>query len=244
MSQQDRTSTRIRELQTRWERLSRILDALYQQKDVETRAIEKLHLDYLIAEREGERAQVEAQLQQFEQPQTTPLAQPLQTSTSPSTVATQNARNQKPVTVFYSYAHEDEDLCKQLDTHLKILQRQNIIASWYDRAIPAGAEWEDQIDLHLETADIILLLISADFIASDYCWGKELTRAMERHEANEARVIPIILRELDWTGTPFSRLQALPKDAKPVMSWLSIDAAFTDITKGIREVASTLAKRG
>lgn len=90
------------------------------------------------------------------------------------------------------------------------------IASWYDRRISAGEEWKHQIDAHLEAADIILLLVSADFLASDYCYDIEMRRALERHDAGEARVIPVIVRAVDWTGAPFDRLKILPRDAKPV----------------------------
>ena len=79
-----------------------------------------------------------------------------------------------------------------------ILKRQDIITAWYDREISAGTEWEGSIDAHLNTAHVILLLISADFLASDYCYDIELTRAMERHAVGDARVIPVILRDVDW----------------------------------------------
>jgi len=103
-----------------------------------------------------------------------------------------------------------------------------------------GSEWAGQIDEHLNSARIILLLVSADFLASDYCYDIEMKRAMERHEAGEARVIPIILRTCDWTSAPFAKLQALPTDAKPVDSWPSADAAFTDIARAIRRVVQAL----
>jgi hypothetical protein len=146
-----------------------------------------------------------------------------------------------PIEIFYSYSHKDEALRDKLETHLKILERQGIISGWHDRGIGAGTEWRNQINQHLEAAHIILLLISADFIASDYCWGKELERAMERHENGEARVIPIILREVDWSGAPFSKLQALPKDGIPVTSWPNQDEAFAHIARGIRAVSRELA---
>ena len=148
------------------------------------------------------------------------------------------------IKLFYSYAHEDEALRERLEVHLKLLKRQGILQDWHDRDIDAGSEWAQQISAHLESADLILLLISPDFIASDYCWDIELKRAMERHEAGEARVIPIILRETDWTGAPFGKLQALPKDAKPVKSWPDQDAAFVDIARGIRKVAEAWVGRG
>jgi hypothetical protein len=97
----------------------------------------------------------------------------------------------------FSPTHKDEDLRDELEKHLSILKRQGVITAWYDRNITAGTEWAGEIDQHLNTASVILLLISADFLASDYCYAIELTRAMERHEDKEARVIPVILREVD-----------------------------------------------
>lgn len=144
----------------------------------------------------------------------------------------------KPLRVFYSYSHEDESARKRLETHLAVLRRQGIIAEWHDRRIAPGENWAEQIDQHLESADLILLLVSADFLASDYCYEKEMKRALERHETGSARVIPVILRTCDWQyETPFSRLQALPKDGKPVSTWEHVDDAYTDIAQGIRRAA-------
>ena len=109
-----------------------------------------------------------------------------------------------------------------------------------DRKIGAGKEWENEIDKHLNAADIILLLISSDFLASDYCYDVEVQTAMKRHDAGEARVIPIILRPVDWSGAPFSRLQALPKDAKPVTDWPNRDQAFLNVAQGIRAAVEEL----
>ena len=147
------------------------------------------------------------------------------------------------VELFYSYAHEDEQLRDELSKHLSILQRQGILSAWHDREITAGSEWKGEIDAHLESAQVILLLISADFLASDYCYDVEMKRALERHERNEAIVIPIILRPVSWSGAPFAKLQALPKDAKPVTTWSNRDAAFLSITEGIRDAVSRLASR-
>ncbi len=138
------------------------------------------------------------------------------------------------VEVFFSYAHKDEELRDELAKHLSLLRNQGVIKTWHDREITAGTEWEGKIDRHLESAQVILLLISADFLASKYCYDVELKRAMERHENGEARVIPVILRPVDWTGASFSKVQALPKNAKPVTSWPNPDEAFTDISRGIR----------
>ena len=101
----------------------------------------------------------------------------------------------EPVSIFYSYCHADESYRNELEKHLKILQRQGLVSSWHDRKIMPGSEWKDEIDANLEAADIILLLISADFINSDYCWSVELKQAMHRHDSGAAIVIPIILRE-------------------------------------------------
>lgn len=148
------------------------------------------------------------------------------------------------VTLFYSYAHKDEELRNELDKHLHLLKRQGLITSWHDREIRAGDDWASEIDSHLESAQIILLLISADFLASDYCYGVEMKRALERHFTGEARVIPIILRPVDWKHELIlSSLQALPTDGKPVTTWSSsppYDAAFEDIAQGIRKVVEAL----
>jgi hypothetical protein len=149
-----------------------------------------------------------------------------------------------PVTLFYSYAHEDEELRNQLDKHLRLLERQGLITSWHDREIRAGDDWAIEINTYLENAQIILLLISADFLTSDYCYGVEMKRALERHFAGEARVIPIILRPVDWKhDLLLSGLQALPTNGKPVTAWSSsppYDAAFEDIAQGIRKVVEDL----
>ena len=135
------------------------------------------------------------------------------------------------VKIFICYAREDEPLLSKLKSHLRPLQRQQLIDLWHDRDISAGAEWEHEISKHLNTAQIIVLLISPDFMASDYCYSTEMQRAIVRHERGEARVIPIILRPVDWQGTPFERLQALPKNARPVIKWSSRDDAFWTLRK-------------
>jgi TIR domain len=145
-----------------------------------------------------------------------------------------------PIEVFFSYAHEDESLRNKLANHLKIFERQGIISGWHDRQIVAGSEWAGQIDDHLNTAQVILLLVSDDFLASDYCYDVEMKRAMERHEGGEARVIPIILRPCPWQSAPFGKLQALPKDARPVTQWQNRDEAFLDIANGIKAAVNAI----
>lgn len=140
------------------------------------------------------------------------------------------------IEVFFSYSHQDEEFRQELIKHLSILRRQKVIKLWHDRKITAGSEWAGDIDQHLESAQLILLLISADFLASDYCYDLELQRAMERHRAGAARVVPVILRPVDMNGAPFEALQALPKDAQPITSWADRDAAFVDVVQGLRRV--------
>jgi hypothetical protein len=139
-----------------------------------------------------------------------------------------------PAQIFYSYAHEDEALRDELEKHLSLLQRQGLIASWHDRDIQAGAEWKKEIDSHLDTASLILLLISPDFLASDYCYDQERQRAIERHQRREARVIPVILRPCDWQTAPFGNLQALPRNGQPITTWANRDTAFLEIEQSLR----------
>lgn len=143
--------------------------------------------------------------------------------------------------VFFSYAHEDEPLLDELLKHLGILKRLEVIRGWHDRKITAGTEWKGQIDEHLDAAGVILLLVSPDFIDSDYCWDIELTRALERHAQGKARVIPVILRPVDnWQAAPFAKLGAAPTDGWPVTSWPNRDEAFADVARHIRGAVEEL----
>ena len=143
--------------------------------------------------------------------------------------------------LFISYAHKDEFLKDELETHLKLLERQSVIQGWSDRDITPGNEWRGEIDDNLETADIILLLITADFLASDYCYDMEMDRAIERHNAGEATVIPVIVAPCNWQSARFSKLQSLPTDGKPVTIWgaekYNRDLAWTNVAQGIEQVA-------
>jgi nucleoside phosphorylase len=162
-------------------------------------------------------------------------------SPAPSGSSQKTSPQPGEVRVFFSYAHEDEQLRDKLASHLSTLRRQGIIQEWHDRQIGAGQEWAGEIDRNLEAAHVILLLISADFIGSDYCMDKELSRAMARHQSREARVIPIILRPVDWDNLPFSKLQALPTDGKAITSWGNQDEAFVNVARGIRAVVEEIA---
>ncbi len=144
------------------------------------------------------------------------------------------------VSIFVSYAHEDEDLKKELDKYLKVLKRSAKVRIWNDRQLIAGQEWDDAIMSELEKADIILLLISVDFNASDFIWDKELAAAMRRHEAGTARVVPIILRKCEWSRLPYAKLQALPRDGRPVLDYPNRDDAFTEIAEGIERLVNSI----
>jgi hypothetical protein len=159
---------------------------------------------------------------------------------APSGGRTISSGSGPPVEVFVSYSHRDEALRRALEDHLALLRRQGVISVWHDRRISAGTEWAGQIDEHLASAGVILLLVSSAFLASDYAYDKELSRALERHQAGQARVIPIILRPVDWKDAPFAKLQVLPKDARPVTSWSNRDEAWRDVARGIREAVASL----
>ncbi len=142
--------------------------------------------------------------------------------------------------VFISYSHSDEALQNKLETHLAGLHRQGIITTWHDRRIDPGEELHSRISAQLEDADIILLLISAEFLDSDYC-HIEMKRAMERHEQGSARVIPVILRPCEWEGAPFSELLAVPKDAKPVVKHATLDDGFVEVAQAVRQAAERVS---
>ena len=142
--------------------------------------------------------------------------------------------------LFISYSHEDEQLKNYLDKHLIMLKRSGKIEVWNDRKLVAGQEWDNGIKKEMQQADIILLLISADFNNSEYIWKQELAAAMERHELGTARVVPVILRKCEWNEMPYAKLQALPNGARPVTEFADKDDAFTDIASGIRLLVDTM----
>jgi len=114
--------------------------------------------------------------------------------------------------LFYCYAHEDKVLRNKLDRHLSTLKRHYNLTNWHDREILAGQEWEKEVGEQLNSADIIILLISPDFMASEYCYNKEMQRALERHAEGSCLVIPILLRPTHWEREPFGKLQLLPTE--------------------------------
>ncbi|HEY1354619.1 MAG TPA: toll/interleukin-1 receptor domain-containing protein [Ktedonobacteraceae bacterium] len=142
----------------------------------------------------------------------------------------------RPARIFISYSHEDERWKNKLLTHLSILQRVRGALIWHDRDIKAGDDWATGIDTNLEEATIILLLISPDFVASQYCYSVEMQAAMGRSKAGQARVVPVILRPTELEGTPFMTLQALPRNAKPISTWSNEDIAWVEVVQGIKAI--------
>lgn len=146
------------------------------------------------------------------------------------------------IQVFVSYAHKDDNLRSELDKHLTLLKRKGIVDVWYDRKILPGTDFGAEIDSRLSGSQLVLFLVSPDFLASGYCYEKEMARAMQMHQAGSARVIPVILRPVDWKDAPFGKLLALPKDGKPVTKWANRDSALLDVTEGIKSAINGLAK--
>lgn len=151
----------------------------------------------------------------------------------------------KKIKLFISYSHQDEKLCKRLKDHLTHLERNKTIEFWYDRKIKPGENWDSKIKTKLEEADVILFLISADFIASEYIYEVEVKIAMERYKNGDARLIPIMLRHFDLESTRYEAIQGLPTGMKPVASkkyWEDEDEAFEDVVKGLKKIFADIKK--
>lgn len=138
---------------------------------------------------------------------------------------------------FISYSHRDTNALERLHVHLAALRREGRIEAWFDREILAGDVLDDEIERELEAADLFLLLVSPDFIASDYCVEREMQRAMERHDAKTARVVSIIVEPCDWASMqPLCRLKALPKDGNPISEWANANTAYLDVVQELRRI--------
>ncbi len=138
--------------------------------------------------------------------------------------------------VFLSYAKADEALQKRLRVHLSPLRRNNHINDWSEEEILPGAEMGEAVKQRLHNADIILLLVSPDFIASDKIWETDVKIAMERHEKSEAVVVPIILKPCQWKEMPFGNLQPLPTNGLPASDWGDSEQAFFNVAEGIKKL--------
>lgn len=145
-----------------------------------------------------------------------------------------------PVSAFVSYSHADAKLKTELLNHLAPLQRLGLIDHWHDSEIQPGSAWELAISKQLEASQLVLLLVSSDFIASDYCYENELASALRRHDEGTARVLPIILRPCLWQDLQFGKLQAAPREGRAVTSWTNADEALTDAAKSVREAAQNI----
>jgi len=146
----------------------------------------------------------------------------------------------EPIQIFFSYAHEDLDLVHALRRHLVIFDRQRVIEKWLDRAIEPGTDWHGVIDERLKRADIILLFVSANFFDSNYCYDAEMDEALRRHDAGEARVIPVIARPCMWETAPFAVLQVVPRNGEPLTRWSDLDEACVDAARSIMGVVDGL----
>lgn len=149
----------------------------------------------------------------------------------------------EPIKVFYCYARADEKVRARLAQHLEPLRRSNKIVPWYDREISPGMEYKQEIISHIDTSDIILALVSPDFISSSYCQDMEMRRALHRHVVGTTRIIPIILKDVEWQSTPLGELQALPTNAKPLSNWHPMDKGFRDVFLGIQKVVDEMIHR-
>lgn len=147
------------------------------------------------------------------------------------------------VEVFCSYSHKDEQYRRDFETHVALMKKQNLIQIWQDRKIIAGEDWAGEIDSHLNSADIVMLFVSADFLASDYCYEKEMMRAMERHDNEKVPVVPVIVRQCDWHDAPFGKLQSLPTDGRPVTSWGNRDEAWTEVATLLKVTVRAILER-
>jgi len=143
--------------------------------------------------------------------------------------------------IFCSYSHKDSKYRAELEAHMANLLSQGVVKVWHDRLIRPGTDWARDIDRNLDEANIVMLLVSADFMASRYCTGIELKRALERQTSEAVRVVPVLVRECDLAGAPFGQLQWLPTGAKPVKRWTDRDSAWTDVVKGLRQVVEDLS---
>jgi hypothetical protein len=144
--------------------------------------------------------------------------------------------------IFFSYSHDDEALRDQLEKHLASLKHEGAVESWHDRRILPGKNLDGAIDSHIDSAEVILLLVSASFLSSHYCYSIEMQRALERHAKGECKVVPVILRACDWSHSPLGKLMAVPRDGKPITSWTNLDEAFTDVVRQIRLLIQEMSR--
>jgi len=139
--------------------------------------------------------------------------------------------------VFISYSHVDERAVERLKTHAAMLERDGLLTSFFDRDILAGGHLDSEIFSELESSDFFLSMVSPDFLASNYCYERETTRAIELHEEGRIRIIPVLVEDCDWKSSPLAQFKALPKDAKPISNWANENAAYLSVVTSLRDVA-------
>jgi internalin A len=159
----------------------------------------------------------------------------------------------KPLKVFISYSkHDREEFLEPMITFLRPLVLGGWLETWNDHDITAGEEWDDAIRQQLATADIILLLVSAKSLNTDYIWNVEIKAAMERHEKGDSRVVPIILSQCDWKQEhrngehvfPLARLNALPAKGIPVNDYAKMEHAWQEVADGLKSIITAWEKKG
>lgn len=187
----------------------------------------------------------QALLRQVAEASRTPrtLLTPIASTLSGHTVAAASDDTSPYLTVIFSYSHKDEPLRDELDAHLAVLRRLNLVKTWHDRKLEPGQKWDPNIKEMIYSADIILLLISADFFNSDYCYDEELSIALDRHERGDAVVVPVLARPCQWKETEVSAIHGLPKDMRPVSLWEDRDLAWNDVANGITKIAKQIHAR-
>lgn len=153
-----------------------------------------------------------------------------------NSVEVPSAGHGEPIRVFLSYSHKDEELRSELETHLKLFQRLGLIRPWHDRLIAPGDTWRGEIDRNLTEADLVVMLVSPDFLSSDFCYERELPAALERHRQGKAVVVPIIVRACLWQRTPLTDLQVLPRDGKPIREWRNRDSAWSHVAGQLEKI--------
>lgn len=148
--------------------------------------------------------------------------------------------NNKPVKLFISYSHKDETYKDELTAHLSGMKRIGMIEEWNDRKIIPGQQWNHEIKTKLEQSEIVIFLVSSDFMASDYIADVEVNNTLDKYRKGKVCIIPVIIRSCDFSSLDISKFQALPKDAKPVKTWTDQDSAWTNVVEGIKSTIRSL----
>jgi nucleoside phosphorylase len=161
-------------------------------------------------------------------------------STSTSANKATSSSGVAPLDLFISYSLKDENFKEELETHLVMLKRTGVVRPWHSLQTEAGVGWKEEVSDIIDRSQIILLLISRNFLSEDYLYDEEMGRAMERHDSGDARVIPIILRSVYLSETPFSGLVSLPRNGRPVDKWPNRDEVWLTVVQELRTVCNSL----